>query len=194
VANTNLSTIKRKGRAGDLPGGTEITVAVGSLPRTARIGIKLPGTSNFTDLGDIAIVNEILEVPVPITFLCHALEDKPRIRELDAELRRQGILTWFDERDLRAGEEWQRAIERAIAEADYVLVCASSRSISKTGFVNREIRFALQEQERRPLGSRYIIPIRLDECQLPHELSKYHWIDGDKEAQFAKLVRDLRQF
>ena len=194
MGNTNLRAIRRKGQHPDLPDGTEVRVGIGDSPAPLKTWIRLPGSPEYSDLADLPIVNEIVELPLPIVVLCHAKEDKSFVRSLDEKLRAQGVLTWLDERELLPGDDWRRRIEIAISEADFVLVLMSAASTSKVGFVNREIRYALEQQDLRPLGRRYIIPAVLDDCAVPHEFAKYQWTKPLAEAEFHKLVRSLRQY
>jgi hypothetical protein len=47
----------------------------------------------------------------PRIFLCHANEDKPRVRELCQQLKAVGYHPWLDEEDLLPGQDWWTEIE-----------------------------------------------------------------------------------
>ena len=77
-------------------------------------------------------------------FLCHSSADKPAVRELYQKLRAEPwIQPWLDEEELYPGQDWEIEIERAVESSDVVLVCLSISSINKRGFVQKELRFAL---------------------------------------------------
>jgi hypothetical protein len=51
--------------------------------------------------------------PGPAVFLCHSSYDKEYVRRLERRLRKSGMRTWLDERDLLPGSEWDPAIRDA---------------------------------------------------------------------------------
>jgi hypothetical protein len=124
-------------------------------------------------------------------FLCHSSGDKAEVRELHSRLRGDGLEPWLDEIDIRPGMEWRPEIENAVRRADVVLVCLSKSSITKTGFVQKEISFALDAADERPEGRTYIVPARLDDCEVPKRLSRWQWVDLFKSDGYEKLVMAL---
>ena len=122
-------------------------------------------------------------------FLCHAMEDKESIRHLYWTLKQKGFTPWLDEIDILPGVEWERAIREAIRQSRIVLACLSGHSISKTGFVQKELRFALDRTMEFPEGYVYIIPIRLQECRIPDSLSKWQALDYFRENGTDRLIQ-----
>ena len=125
-------------------------------------------------------------------FLCHASGDKPAVRELSQQLRRDGFQPWLDEDDLQPGQEWELEIRKAVRDADVVLVCLSQGAITKKGFVQKEIKFALDTADEQPEATIFIVPIRLDECSVPERLSRWHWVDFSSAKGYERLVYGLR--
>ncbi len=125
-------------------------------------------------------------------FLCHASSDKGRVRPLYNRLRADGFDPWLDEEDLVPGQDWARQIPRAVRAADVVLVCLSKQSVTKAGFVQREIRVALDVAEERPEDTIYIIPARLEECDVPERLRQWQWVDLFVERGYERLMRALQ--
>ena len=125
-------------------------------------------------------------------FLCHASEDKPAIRALHSRLNELGFQPWLDEINLAPGIEWKRAIETAVRESHVILVCVSSASIPKIGFVQKEIRVALDRALEMPYGAIYIVPVRLDKCTLPEHLSEWQAVDLYAEDGESRLIQSLR--
>ena len=79
----------------------------------------------------------------PTVFLSYAREDRARVEQVYDSLKAEGFNPWLDTRDIMPGQEWSQVIGRAIRAADFMLVFLSRRSISKRGYVQREIRAAL---------------------------------------------------
>jgi hypothetical protein len=120
-------------------------------------------------------------------FLCHSSFDKSSVRQLYRRLSADGFQPWLDEEDLLPGQDWESEIRSAIRQSKAVIVCLSRESIQKTGFVQREIRLALDAADERPEGSIFIIPARLEECHTPQRLTKWHWVDLYKDDGYRRL-------
>jgi hypothetical protein len=111
-------------------------------------------------------------------FLSYAREDSDEATRLYLALRKAELSVWFDKESLSPGVRWQVAVEKAIRKARYFIALISSRSAAKRGFVQREIRRALEVLEEFPENETYLIPVRIDDCQPPHpRLADLHWTD-----------------
>jgi hypothetical protein len=76
-------------------------------------------------------------------FLCHASEDKALVREVYQQLKALGFAPWLDEVDILPGQDWAQEISRAIQTADFILIFFSRNSVAKRGYVQREMKLAL---------------------------------------------------
>jgi formylglycine-generating enzyme required for sulfatase activity len=87
-------------------------------------------------------------------------------------------------------------IEKAVEAADAIIVCLSKGSITKEGYVQRELRTVLDFADYKPEGTLYIIPVRLEECELPRSLRKWQYADyfkGQRERAFQRLFVSLKR-
>jgi len=125
-------------------------------------------------------------------FLCHASVDKPAVRDLYKRLKDDGVDAWLDAESLIPGQNWQVEIPNAIRTSDVVLVCLSGNSVNKEGYVQKEIKFALDIADEKPEGTIFIIPARLENCETPSRLSMYHWVDLYEPDGYERLMRALR--
>ena len=130
-------------------------------------------------------------------FLCHSSNDKPSVRELYQKLRAETWLQpWLDEEELYPGQDWNLEIEKAVEAADAILVCLSNNSITKEGYVQREIRIVLDYADYKPEGTLYVIPIRLEACVPPRRLARWQYADyfeGQRERGFQRLLVSLKR-
>lgn len=124
-------------------------------------------------------------------FLCHSSEDKPRVRDLYKRLTEDGCMPWLDEKDLLPGQDWQREIRKAVSKCHVVVVCLSKKSVGKQGYINSEIKLALDEADKRPEDTIFIIPARFEEVEVPERLQKWHWADLFKEEGYRLLLSAL---
>jgi hypothetical protein len=124
-------------------------------------------------------------------FLCHASGDRPAVRELYGKLSQSGFQPWLDEEDLLAGQKWEREIPIAVKASDVVFVCLSRVSIGKQRFVQKEIKFALDVTDEHPDDAIFVIPIRLEEREVPQRLSQWQWVNLYEDRGYEKLVKPL---
>lgn len=87
-------------------------------------------------------------------------------------------------------------IEKAVEAADAIIVCLSKGSITKEGYVQRELRIVLDFADYKPEGTLYLMPVRLEECEPPRRLRAWQYEDyfGDKrERTFQRLLVSLKR-
>ena len=125
-------------------------------------------------------------------FLCHGSEDKPAVRELYQLLLNADMLPWLDEVDIKPGQEWDHVIRDAVKACHIVVVVLSSRSVTKEGYVQKEIRFALERAEEMPEDRVYIIPALIEPCPIPRRLAKWQAVSLFAEDGPNRLVAVLR--
>jgi hypothetical protein len=133
-------------------------------------------------------------------FLAHASEDKERLRRLHKDLAEAGFKPWLDEIDLLPGQNWQVEIQRAIRESDIVLACLSKASVQKQGYVQKEFRLALAACSERPPGKVFLIPVKLDSCEVPRiqipdlalDMAQIQWVDLGREDGLERLMTAIR--
>ena len=77
-------------------------------------------------------------------FISYAKEDRAIAERLDEDLRNLGADPWLDIHRLRGGESWRDTIRQALRESTHVLTLMSASSVAKTGFVQSEVRQALE--------------------------------------------------
>src|SRR6266498_4784166 len=125
-------------------------------------------------------------------FLCHASGDKPAVRVLYQRLIRDGVDAWLDKEKLLPGQDWRQEIPRAVRESDVVVICLSNKSLTKEGYVQTEIAFALDIAKEKPEGTIFLIPARLEECDVPSKLGLWQWVDLFESDVYEWLMRSLR--
>jgi hypothetical protein len=130
-------------------------------------------------------------MPALRVFLCHSSDDKVAVRNLYHRLSADGYSPWLDEEELLPGQEWEDELPKAVRRSDIVIVCLSAGSITKTGYVQKEIKFALDVADEQPQGTMFIIPLKLEPCDVPGRLLRWHWVNLFEERGYEKLKRAL---
>jgi hypothetical protein len=125
-------------------------------------------------------------------FISYARNDYDKAMDLYGYLSKHGFSLWLDRKDLLPGQEWKSEIKKAIRESVVFLACLSNNSVSKQGYVQVELREALDVAQEMPEGVIYIIPVRLDECEVPNRLAMYQWVDYSEIDEKEKLIRAIQ--
>lgn len=124
-------------------------------------------------------------------FLCHSSADKQKVRNLYSRLQADGVRPWLDEKDLLPGQDWHKEITKAVRSSDVVIVCLSKGSITKEGYIQKEIKMALDVADEKPEDTIYIIPLRLEDCRSPDKLSRWHRVNLYEEDGYRRLMMSL---
>ena len=124
-------------------------------------------------------------------FLSYAREDKDRVLELYRKLKENGYDAWIDVDKIFPGQDWDLEIKKAIKSSDVVILCLTKISVYKRGYVQRELKQALDLFQEKLEGDIFIIPARLDECNPPETLSKWQYVDLFSEDGHQKLLNAL---
>lgn len=122
-------------------------------------------------------------------FISYAREDEKKAAEVYDALIDRGHMPWMDKKELIAGQDWKLKIRKAIEQSQYFIALMSEQSVTKRGFVQKELRFALDVLGEIPPGQIYFIPVRLEICEVPDAIRSLHWIDLLKKEDFKQLFR-----
>lgn len=114
------------------------------------------------------IENDATEEWDKVVFLAHASEDKSVVRDLYSKLKENGFDPWLDEKNLAPGVRWDDEIKNAIKNSRIFLACISRNSVSKSGYIQKELKMALAELEQKPPGHIYFIPVLVEDVELPN--------------------------
>jgi hypothetical protein len=127
-------------------------------------------------------------------FLCHSSGDKPAARDLYRRLRSEAgyISPWLDEEDLLPGQKWKEEIPKAVRRSDVVIVCLSKGSVNKSGYIQKEIKYALDVADEQPEGKIFLIPVRLEDCEIPGRLEDLQWVNLYDDRGVERLLRSLK--
>jgi hypothetical protein len=119
-----------------------------------------------------------MESDVGTIFLSYAREDEEIAAKLYHDLSDAGLSIWFDKISLRPGQRWKPTIKKAIRECRHFIALLSSNSVSKKGYVQKELYEALEILDEYPESETFIIPVRMENCEPSHSrLRDLQWVD-----------------
>ena len=125
-------------------------------------------------------------------FLIYAHADKEAVHDLHTRLTRAGVKAWLDVKDLIPGQNWETEIRRAILKSEAVIVCLSRQFNKPRGYRHQELRIALERAELLP-DELLVIPVRLEECEMPRPLRCLQRVDLFEAGGCKALIRTLRR-
>ena len=159
--------------------GRSLAVKIGERPEEESIDEDLFGGSNQSNKRRLRV------------FLCHAHKDTLAVKAVYERLANSNIDAWLDKEKLLPGLNWEREIREAVRASDIVIVCLSE-GFDQKGFRQKEVRIALEESALQPEGEIFIIPARLEECEILPSLRHLHWVNLFESDGYEKLLRALK--
>ena len=102
-------------------------------------------------------------------FVSYVRQDADRVDALCEVLEASGIPYWRDRTSLAPGDAWKSKIRDAIRDGSLVfLACFSDASRGRDkSYMNEELTLAVEEFRKMPPGRTWIIPVRLDDGDVP---------------------------
>ncbi len=125
-------------------------------------------------------------------FLLYARSDQEAVRHLYQRIVKEGAEVWLDREKILPGQDWQYEIRKAIQGSDIVIVCLSRQFHKHGGYRHEELKIALAKARSLPEGKSFIIPARLEKCDLPESLRRWQRVDLFEAQGYKKLVYALR--
>jgi hypothetical protein len=130
-------------------------------------------------------------------FISYAKEDHESALKLFKSLSMlDEISPWLDTEYLLPGMNWEDEIINAIEKSQYFIAIISSNSIDKTGFVQKEMRIALDRLQYFPTDKIFLIPVRLDICDAKFRILKnIQYVDlfPDWDKGFDKILKVITE-
>lgn len=124
-------------------------------------------------------------------FISYSSGDREQVQKIYEHLLALGAYPWYDQEDLLPGQDWNMEIRKGLDEADMILLCLSKKSVNKEGYVQKELRLAVDRGLEMPDGHIFLIPARLEECDLPFSLKSYQWVDLFTPNGMDRLIKSL---
>ncbi len=125
-------------------------------------------------------------------FLSYAREDEEKVENLYQKLSDAGFKPWMDKKDILPGEKWKLSIQKAIQHSDFFLTCLSANSVSRRGSLQRGIKAALDIWQEKLEDDIYLIPVRLEDCEVPESLRDFQWVNLFEEDGWTRLVKAIQ--
>lgn len=129
----------------------------------------------------------------PLIFISYASPDYDRVLPYFNVFRGAGFDVWLDKDRLKPGQKWDYEIKRALDRAVIVIAFVSNNSVDRRGYVQRELKIALDQAFDKLNDDIYIIPVLLDDdTPVPRQLRDVQIVrasDPDCGEQVTDAIR-----
>lgn len=160
-----------------------IQLVSAAIEITRNAGVSFPEAEDL-----VSQLNELLNFSRWKVFISYSRSDIGVASEIYEYLSYKGFNVWMDKFSLVSGQEWKLEIHNNIKSSDFFIACLSENSVSKRGYIQKELKEAISVLDEMPEGEIYIIPVRIDDCELPSSLTDRHWLDWSAPNAKEKLL------
>ena len=123
-------------------------------------------------------------------FLSYSRQDEGRVMAIYEMLEQAGGKPWIDRKNIPGGARWRSLIESQMRRSKHVLVFLSDHSVKTGGYFWMEMEIAVSLAERRKKEV-FLIPVELEECQLPDVLMPYNVLSLCEPGCRERLLQAL---
>lgn len=125
----------------------------------------------------------------PKVFISHASEDKPRfVTALATKLRENGVDVWLDRWEILPGDSLvDKIFEEGLKDVNAVIIVLSDFSVTKP-WVTEELNASMVARISK--GTK-IIPVVIDDCEVPEALKSTLWEHVEDLASFDAPLRRI---
>ncbi|MEL6404987.1 MAG: TIR domain-containing protein [Chloroflexota bacterium] len=116
-------------------------------------------------------------------FISHATDDDIFVDRLAEELAIAGFRTWVDHQDMPPGSKWVTHLEKALSESEVMILVCSNTSMQST-YVTSEWHAFFDMKKM-------IIPIVIDDCEMPPFLRTLHLVNFRNDRRWDKNVQSV---
>lgn len=125
-------------------------------------------------------------------FISYASEDFDYAKKVYNFLVERGLEPWMDKEKLLPGTNWDIMIKTELMRADFVLILLSQSSVRKRGYVQLEINLALEKRKEKLPTDTYIIPVKINRCEIPQSLSGLQWFDLSSNENLNVILEAIK--
>jgi len=117
-------------------------------------------------------------------FVSYSSKDRPFVIGLVKELKKLGADTWFDQMDIKLGQNWDDAIEEALENSNTFLLIISPTAVASRN-VKDEVSIAINTDKK-------MVPILIKQCDLPMRWERIQYADVTTNPD--KAISDVLNF
>ena len=127
-------------------------------------------------------------------FISYDSRDSKAVLRLYKKLKAEPeFKPWLDRDNLEPGDAWQDELFDALKRSDCAIVCLSKQSINNKGFFRDQELKQIVQNAKKLKDILYLVPVMLEECEMPPQLSQWQAGRVYKKGGYKKLSDVLVQ-
>jgi TIR domain len=124
-------------------------------------------------------------------FLLHSGGKLKEVKDFYQKLIKSGYTAWLKEEDLLPGQQIKTTVQKQVKGSDLIIVLLTQDFTRKAGSHHSELKEALETAKTMPDGRIFIIPVKLEEADIPESLEGLWSVDLFAENGYGKLGKAL---
>ena len=129
----------------------------------------------------------------PKVAFIYSENDSSQVLEVSNHLEAVGIKPWSKNTHILPGEVVRNVLHKKIRGSDYILTFFSQQSVIEAGDIQHEYNLATILLEETAESDVVVIPVRLDDCEVPLAFQKLRLCDWFAENGPDSLIQVLTQ-
>ena len=125
-------------------------------------------------------------------FISHGTDDLQTARAIYRRLKGEGLQPWMAAIDLLPGQNSERVKAQQLRKARFIIVLFSHQAVQHRGPVQREYKMVLEVMDEVPEDQIAMIPVKIDNCDLPIGFQDFHAVDLGSPGGFEKITAVIR--
>jgi exopolyphosphatase/pppGpp-phosphohydrolase len=157
----------------------------------ARLGLKFDEFLSTSKV-DVGARRQPVSQAIQV-FLSHSSADNKLAKQVSEDLRKAEIGVFFDEAEIRVGDNFVAKIAEGISKSRFVAVMVSKKSL-ESNWVSKELTMKLAEEVKT--NRVCVLPILVDECELPPLLADKDYADfrTNYESGLTDLLETIKKY
>jgi hypothetical protein len=136
-------------------------------------------------------------------FVSYAGEDRPFAKAIADALAAERIDVWFDQNQLKSGDDYNPKIADAIDRCAVFVPVISKRVFDARGYIFQEWRAAIDVARKTSWASKFLMPVVVDDVayddeNVPREFRERTWqrvgVEGPDRAWIDEVRQEVRRF
>jgi hypothetical protein len=125
-------------------------------------------------------------------LISYSRKDIEKVHQIVEQLTRHGLRVWFDQNDIKHGDDWQRRVEEGISESGCILYVGSP-NCNRSNHTRDELNFALKHNKKVFIAFIEGNP----NTDLPLVAVRFHYANltrDDRAAVMRRLIADIQSY
>jgi hypothetical protein len=139
---------------------------------------------------DVPLLIGVIKPPRRKIFLSYSRADEKRVMAVYEHLKQMGLDVWIDREGIEVGARWEKIIRSQMLKARRIVIFVS-HSLNDGGFLLAELGLARAISEQRAKRSKFLIPVRLEDCPVPKIISEWNAVDLFEKDGERRLLECL---